>query len=359
MGQATRSRREPRPRRVPRAAPEGVRASGRYGPCALPGPSLGKGEAHGGCPARPRAPARSVSPHHGTARAAAAGPLLTFLLLESRSRVTVPNCPKYSRSCGSRRPRGRCPTNTTPGVSSSCGHRQTASARAGIRRAAPAPPGRPAHLGRPLAAGPLHLLLELALQPRLQRQERRRPHSRSRRGLLRRHGRLRRHAASARTSEVRHCPRAGAARPDAVSQQRGGRALARPHRARPHCTARAARDTDTAGATNSRPGRDLLPPLRRSALSGLPPSRPSVYSRLLRPLRRCAGQHGAARSGCAGGSLAPAARKAPWAGSGGTMSVSEMFAALQGALGQDQDIREVPGRAGRARTREGTGRCLG
>lgn len=39
------------------------------------------------------------------------------------------------------------------------------------------------------------------------------------------------------------------------------------------------------------------------------------------------------------------------------MSVSEMFAALQGALGQDQDIREVPGRAGRAR--EGTGLCLG
>ncbi|TRZ23698.1 hypothetical protein HGM15179_003405 [Zosterops borbonicus] len=28
------------------------------------------------------------------------------------------------------------------------------------------------------------------------------------------------------------------------------------------------------------------------------------------------------------------------------MSVSEMFAALQGALGQDQDIREVPGRGG-------------
>lgn len=112
---------------------------------------------------------------------------------------------------------------------------------------------------------------------------------------------------------------------------------------------------------------DKLPPWERplapsEAISTLwAPSQPiaSVYSWLLRPLRRCAGQHGAARSGCTGGSLAPAARKAPWAGSGGTMSVSEMFAALQGALGQDQDIREVPGRAGRARTREGTGRCLG
>lgn len=44
------------------------------------------------------------------------------------------------------------------------------------------------------------------------------------------------------------------------------------------------------------------------------------------------------------------------------MSVSEMFAELQGALGQDQDIREVPGRAARAgegAARCGTERCLG
>ncbi|KAL2302192.1 hypothetical protein Nmel_009610 [Mimus melanotis] len=103
---------------------------------------------------------------------------------------------------------------------------------------------------------------------------------------------------------------------------------------------RTAGDTDKYRATNSRPERYQLSPVGRSALSVHRPSRPSIHSWLLRPLRRCAGQPGAARSGGAQGSRAPAARKAPGVGSGGIMSVSEMFAALQGALGQDQDIRE-------------------
>lgn len=71
--------------------------------------------------------------------------LRTFLLLESRSLRTVPNCSKYCRSCGSHSPRGRCPTYTTPGVSSSCGaqqprHRGTDRDRTGqVGSALPAP----------------------------------------------------------------------------------------------------------------------------------------------------------------------------------------------------------------------------
>lgn len=75
--------------------------------------------------------------------------LRTFLLLESRSLRTVPNCSKYCRSCGSHSPRGRCPTYTTPGVSSSCGaqqprHRGTDRDRTGqVRSGRVGPPGAP------------------------------------------------------------------------------------------------------------------------------------------------------------------------------------------------------------------------
>lgn len=99
---------------------------------------------------------------------------LTFLLRDRRSRVTVPNCPKYSRSCGSQRPRGRCPTYTTPGCSGSCGHSRRQHRhrhRPGQARPGPAAP-HPTSPTRPhRAAEPPHLLLRplFAPPPRLAR----------------------------------------------------------------------------------------------------------------------------------------------------------------------------------------------
>lgn len=126
-----RSRGEPLAPPLSRGAPEGLRAQR---PLRVPRALAEKRESpsgHDNGPARPGTLRHIPAPH---------GPLLTFLLRESRSRVTVPNCPKYSRSCGSQRPRGRCPTNTTPGVSSSCGHRD----RVSPGRDSPSPGPRPA-----------------------------------------------------------------------------------------------------------------------------------------------------------------------------------------------------------------------
>lgn len=95
--------------------------------------------------------------------AAARHALRTFLLLESRSRRTVPNCSKYCRSCGSPSPRGRCPTYTTPGVSSSCGAQRPRQCRTDRDRAArlgsplpePHSPRPPGSCGRAaLSSGP-------------------------------------------------------------------------------------------------------------------------------------------------------------------------------------------------------------
>ncbi|XP_002189954.4 translin [Taeniopygia guttata] len=87
--------------------------------------------------------------------------------------------------------------------------------------------------------------------------------------------------------------------------------------------------------TRARPGRESRPasdqPRPRGDQRSLGTLQPPLRPLLAAPAAQAvAGQPGAARQ----------ARKARGAGSGGAMSVSEMFAALQAALGQDQDIRE-------------------
>lgn len=305
----------------------------------------------------------------------------TFLLLESRSRVTVPNCSKYSCICGSQSPRGRCPTYTTPGFSSSCGAQgsrvTTGQARPGLPRPASAPrsPWSPGSCG---PAAPSAGIRAAAAAPR--------PGTRP---SVRRQGRapppLRPQpppppCCAPRSRRKRVTPRARDGK-DAQAQSRGVLSPsngARRCRTLPPPPARrrvATRRRPQAAGPSRGPGpgpaaprggpETRTPPRGKQLPTGTRPRRPLRHlpappaaQALCGAARR--GRSGSARSSpCAGGTEGPLwAREAPrQEAAAGTMSVSDMFIVLQGVLTADQDIREVgaePGRGGRG---PGT-RCL-